>query len=70
MKKKTTLSRILSYVGKYPLSLVGSVLFALLSVVGTLLVPVFLGDAIDCIVAGNVDWTGLGLQFIKTAVAV
>ena len=69
MKKKTTLSRILSYVGKYPLSLVGSVLFALLSVVGTLLVPVFLGDAIDCIVAGNVDWTGLGLQFIKTAVA-
>ncbi len=69
MKKKTTLSRILSYVGKYPLSLVGSVFFALLSVVGTLLVPVFLGDAIDCIVAGNVDWTGLGLQFIKTAIA-
>lgn len=67
--KKSTLSRILSYVGKYPVSLVGSVLFALLSVVGTLFVPVFLGDAIDCIVAGNVDWTGLGLQFIKTAVA-
>lgn len=69
MKKKTTLSRILSYVGKYPLSLVGSLLFALLSVVGTLFVPVFLGDAIDCIVAGNVDWVGLKLQFIKTAVA-
>ena len=69
MKKKTTLSRILSYVGKYPVSLVGSVLFALVSVAGTLFVPVFLGDAIDCIVAGNVDWSGLGLQFIKTAVA-
>ena len=69
MKKKSTLSRILSYVGKYPVSLAGSVLFALLSVVGTLFVPVFLGDAIDCIVAGNVDWTGLGLQFIQTAVA-
>ena len=69
MKKKSTLSRILSYVGKYPVSLVGSVLFALFSVVGTLFVPVFLGDAIDCIVAGNVDWTGLGLQFIKTAIA-
>ncbi len=69
MKKKTTLSRILSYVGKYPLSLVGSVLFALLSVVGTLFVPVFLGDAIDCIVAGNVDWASLSLQFIKTAVS-
>ncbi len=69
MKKKSTLSRILSYVGKYPVSLIGSVLFALLSVVGTLFVPVFLGDAIDCIVAGNVDWSGLGLQFIGTAVA-
>ena len=69
MKKKPTLSRILSYVGKYPVSLVGSVLFALVSVAGTLFVPVFLGDAIDCIVAGNVDWSGLGLQFIKTAVA-
>ena len=69
MKKKSTLSRILSYVGKYPVSLVGSVLFALFSVVGTLFVPVFLGDAIDCIVAGNVDWAGLGLQFIKTAIA-
>ena len=67
--KKSTLSRILSYVGKYPVSLIGSVLFSLVSVVGTLFVPVFLGDAIDCIVAGNVDWTGLGLQFIKTAVA-
>ena len=67
--KKSTLSRILSYVGKYPLSLIGSVLFALLSVVGTLFVPVFLGDAIDCIVAGNVDWSGLTLQFIGTAVA-
>ena len=67
--KKSTLSRILSYVGKYPVSLIGSVLFALLSVVGTLFVPVFLGDAIDCIVAGNVDWSGLTLQFIKTAVA-
>ena len=67
--KKSTLSRILSYVGRYPISLIGSVLFALLSVAGTLLVPVFLGDAIDCIVAGNVDWTGLGLQFMGTAVA-
>ena len=69
MKKKTTLSRILSYVGKYPVSLIGSVLFALCSVAGTLFVPVFLGDAIDCIVAGNVNWSGLGLQFIKTVVS-
>lgn len=69
MKKKSTLSRILSYVGKYPVSLVGSIVFALFSVAGTLFVPVFLGDAIDCIVAGNVDWSGLSLQFIKTAVS-
>ncbi len=68
-KKKSTLGRILQYVGKYPFSLVGSVLFALLSVAGTLLVPVFFGNAIDCIVAKKVDWSGLGAQFLGVAVA-
>ena len=48
-KKRGNLGRILRYVGKYPVSLVGSLIFALLSEVGTLLVPVFFGEAIDCI---------------------
>ncbi|MBE5745272.1 MAG: ABC transporter ATP-binding protein [Clostridiales bacterium] len=70
-KKPTTLRRVLRYVGKYPFSLIGSLLFSLLSVAATLFVPVFFGDAIDCIVGkGNVDFDGLKAVFIKTAIAV
>ncbi len=70
-KKPSTLKRILQYVGKYPLSLIGSLLFSLLSVAATLCVPVFFGDAIDCIVGkGNVDFERLIEIFIKIAVAV
>ncbi|MBQ7368294.1 MAG: ABC transporter ATP-binding protein [Clostridia bacterium] len=67
--KRTTLSRVLSYVGKYPFSLVGSVLCSLFSVAATLFIPVFFGDAIDCIVEGNVDFNGLFIQFLSVAVA-
>ena len=72
MKRKvTTLSRVLSYVWKYPFSLIGSLLFALLSVAGSLFIPVLFGDAIDCIMgAGNVDFQGLYAVFIKATVAL
>ncbi len=65
--QKGTLRRILRYVGRYPLSLVGSVLFALLSVAATLFVPVYFGDAIDCIVSYGVQWEKLYGIFAKTA---
>ena len=73
MKKqgKTTLSRVLAYVWKYPFSLIGSLLFSLLSVAGTLCIPVLFGDAIDCIVGkGNVDFQGLYAVFVKAGVAL
>lgn len=71
MKKQSVLRRILRYVGKYPLSLFGSLFFAALSVAATLFVPVFFGDAIDCIAyKGAVDFPRLKEIFIKTAVAV
>ena len=71
MKKPSTLKRVLAYVGKYPLALIGSLLFSLLSVAATLCVPVFFGDGIDCIVgAGAVDFTALKWVFIKIAAAV
>ena len=73
MKKqnKTTLSRVLKYVWKYPFSLIGSLLFSLLSVAGTLLVPVLFGDAIDCIIGqGQVDFNRLQHLFILVGVAV
>lgn len=69
-KKESTLQRILRYVGRYPLALIGSILFALISVAATLFVPVFFGDAVDCIVEYGVDWERLKSLFFQTAIAV
>ena len=67
---KGTFRRILRYVGRYPFSLGGSILFALMSVGASLFVPVFFGDAIDCIVAYGVAWSKLKHVFLKTMIAV
>ena len=67
---KGTLLRILKYVIHYPFSLIGSIFFAVLSVAGSLLVPVIFGDAIDLIVGkGSVDFEKLIVYFIAIAVA-
>ena len=68
--KKSTFRRVLEYVGKYPFSLTGSIVFALISVGATLFVPVFFGDAIDCIVEYGVAWSKLKRIFFKTGLAV
>ena len=70
MKNKSTFRRILHYVGRYPFSLGGSIAFALISVAASLFVPVFFGDAIDCIVAYGVAWSKLKHVFFKTMTAV
>ena len=71
MKKQSTLSRVLRYVGKYPFSLAGSLIFAIVSVIATLFVPVLFGDAVDCIVGkGAVDFQRLKTLFVWVAVAV
>ena len=68
--KPSTLRRILRYVGKYPLSLIGSLLFAIITVAATLLVPVYFGDAIDCIVESGILWEEMYAIFIKIGVAI
>lgn len=68
-KRRGTLARVLSYVGKYPLALCGSLFFALVTVGASLLVPVFFGNAIDCIVEGGVQWAALKTVFLQTAIA-
>ncbi len=69
VKKPGTLRRVLGYVGKYPLALTGTVLFAILNVVATLFVPVFFGDGIDCIVEYGVQWEKLKFIFLKIGIA-
>ena len=71
VKKQGTLKRVLGYVKAYPFALIGSLIFALISVVATLFVPVLFGDAVDCIVGkGRVDFDGLKEIFAKVAITV
>ena len=69
LKKPSTLRRVLQYVGRYPLSLCGTVLFAVINVVATLFIPVFFGDGIDCIIENGVLWKELKFIFLKIGVA-
>ncbi len=69
MKKQTTLKRVLHYVARYPLALTGTVLFAIITVLSSLFVPVFFGDGIDCIVEYGVEWAKLKAIFLKITVA-
>ena len=67
-EKDGTLKRILTYVWRYPLALVGSLLFSIITVVASLCIPVYFGDAIDYIQEMGVAWSSLRVIFIKTAV--
>ena len=49
MKKKSTLGRVLTYIGKYKFLLPVSILLAIASVFLTLYIPILVGDAITVI---------------------
>jgi ATP-binding cassette subfamily B protein len=69
--RKGTLSRVLKYVGRYPVHLTATLLLSIVTVACTLYVPILVGNAIDCIVgAGRVDFAALAVIFIKIGVAV
>ena len=55
--KKQIITMIFSYIGKYKYYLFASMILALISVAGTLYVPVIIGGVIDCLVGkGLVDF--------------
>lgn len=68
--KKSTFARVLGCALKYPFSVAGSILFAFISVVCTLFVPVLIGDAIDGIIAqGAVDFETVKTTLFKVAIS-
>ena len=69
-QNKSVFWRILQYVRAYPISLVGSLFFSVVTVLGTLWVPVLFGDGIDCIIELGVQWDALKFIFLKIALAV
>ena len=59
-KQMTTLKKLLSYIKKYTPLIILSLIFAAVSSILTLYVPILIGRAVDCIVsAGNVNFAGI-----------
>lgn len=71
MNNKQILKRVFAYVGRYKIHLVLSMLLAVVSVAGSLYVPVLLGRVIDFIVdKGKVDFNGIIPILVQVCVIV
>ncbi len=57
--QRRTLQQVLQHLKQYKLLLIAAILLAVLSVALTLYVPIIVGNAIDLIVYGQVDFTGI-----------
>ncbi len=69
-KQKSTLRRVLGYAFRYPISLICSILLSAVTVLFSLLVPILIGDAIDCIVETGIAWELLYQTMLKIAACV
>ncbi len=70
MKKKGTFGKILRYIGKYRFLMALSIIFAAVTVLLTLYIPILIGDAIDLAVGvGEVDMAGIGALLIRAGIA-
>lgn len=69
--KKGVLKKVLKLIGKYNVFLVLSLLFALVSVITTLYIPVLTGQAVDLIIeAGNVDFEAIKGTLFKMGIMI
>ena len=69
-KHKSTIKRILAYIGHYKWGVLASLVLAAITVASTLYLPVLIGYAVDCIVsAGHVDFTKLAVMIAITAIS-
>ncbi len=71
MNQKETIKRVLKMIKPYRVFLLGSFLFAIISVALTLYAPILTGNAIDYIIdQGNVDFGGVNQILLKLAVVI
>lgn len=71
MKQKDTSLKVLRYIKKYWVFLGFSIVFAAVTVCGSLYIPILTGDAVDLIVAkGFVDFNGLFSILKKMAIVI
>lgn len=70
-KQLTTLKKLLPYIKKYTPLILISLIFAAISAILTLYVPILTGRAIDCIVGpGNIDFEGIFSVIYRMAIVV
>lgn len=70
-KEKSTMKKVLRYVGKYWYLVVLSIILAVVSALLTLYVPILIGDAIDLIIGqGKVDFTSIFAYLREAAIVV
>ena len=70
LNQKQTIKRILKQLKGYTHYIILSVLMAMITVAGSLAVPIFFGDAINYMIEGATDWQGIFRCFILIAVSV
>lgn len=71
MKNKEVLKKVSKYVGNYKIYLILSMVFAVISVAGTLYVPVLIGNVIDFIISkNNVDFATITPILIRVCIIV
>ncbi len=70
-KNKSTMKKVLQYVGKYWYLVVLSILLAAVSALFTLYVPILIGDAIDLIIEqGKVDFSAIFVYLRQAGIVV
>lgn len=71
MKNKEVLKKVSKYVGNYKIYLILSMVFAVISVAGTLYVPVLIGNEIDLIISkNNVNFAAITPILIRVCIIV
>ncbi len=71
MKNKEVLKKVSKYVGNYKIYLILSMVFAVISVAGTLYVPVLIGNVIDLIISkNNVNFAAITPILIRVCIIV
>lgn len=69
--KFDTFKKLFKYIKRYKFLFIASILLSLVSVISTLLIPIFIGNCIDFIIeAGNVNFDKIVPLLIKTAICV
>lgn len=65
------MKQVLRYLRKYTILLMLSVVCAIVTTIASLYIPIFTGDAIDCIIGeGNVDFPAIAGILTKIGIAI